>query len=172
MRSRLTVPGALAALALVLAAPVRAQSPGALPPGEGRDLVAVACTQCHSLTPLTAGRDGPGGWRDHVANMVLRGAQLTPREADTVIQYLAGNFGPGAPPATPAKAIALPGGDGKELIEARCAGCHDLERVTIVKRRKQDWPLIVGNMVARGAAATPEEARTIATYLAAQFGSD
>jgi len=27
-------------------------------------------------------------------------------------------------------------------------------------------------MVARGATATPEEAGTIATYLAAQFGSD
>ncbi len=27
-------------------------------------------------------------------------------------------------------------------------------------------------MVARGATATPEEASTIATYLAAQFGSD
>jgi hypothetical protein len=27
-------------------------------------------------------------------------------------------------------------------------------------------------MVARGATATPEEARTIAAYLAAQFGSD
>jgi cytochrome c5 len=163
---------ALAALALALGTPLNAQTAGGLPQGEGRDLVALACSQCHSLAPLLAGRDGPGGWRDHVYNMVLRGAQLTPREADTVIQYLAANFGPGTAPAAPAKAITLPNGDGKDLVEARCAGCHDLERVTIVKRRKQDWPFIVGNMVARGAAATPEETRTIAAYLAAQFGSD
>ena len=168
----LLLPGALAALALAIATPLQAQTAGGLPQGEGRDLVALACSQCHSLAPLLAGRAGPGGWRDHVYNMVLRGAQLTPREADTVIQYLAANFGPGAPPPAPAKAITLPNGDGKDLVEARCAGCHDLERVTIVKRRKQDWPFIVGNMVARGAAATPEETRTIAAYLAAQFGSE
>ena len=41
-----------------------------------------------------AGRDGPVGWKRHVYNMVLRGAQLTPREADTVIQYLVTHFGP------------------------------------------------------------------------------
>jgi hypothetical protein len=44
--------------------------------------------------------------------------------------------------------------------------------VAVVKRPRQHWPAIVANMVARGATATPEEAGTIATYLAAQFGSD
>ena len=63
-------------------------------------------------------------------------------------------------------------GDGKELVETRCTLCHDLERVAVVKRPRQHWPAIVANMVARGATATPEEAGTIATYLAAQFGSD
>jgi hypothetical protein len=58
------------------------------------------------------------------------------------------------------------------LVEARCTLCHDLERVAVVKRPRQHWPAIVANMVARGATATPEEAGTIATYLAAQFGSD
>jgi cytochrome c5 len=103
--------------------------------------------------------------------MVLRGAQLTPSEADTVIRYLAANFGPGA--ALPGKvAVTLPAGAGKELVETRCTVCHDLERVAVVKRPRQHWPAIVANMVARGASATPEEAGTIATYLAAQFGSD
>jgi mono/diheme cytochrome c family protein len=158
-----------AALALVATMPVNAQ--GQLPQGEGRDLVAVACTQCHALAPILAGREGPAGWKRHVHNMVLRGAQLTPSEADTVIGYLAANFGPGnAPP--PKVAVTLPAGAGKELVEARCAACHDLERVAIVKRPRQHWPAIVANMVARGAAATPEEAHTIAAYLAAQFGSD
>ncbi len=43
----------------------------------------------------------------------------------------------------------------------RCATCHDLERVTIVKRYRRDWPPIVANMVARGAVATPAEAHAI-----------
>ena len=163
--------GLFGAVALALVATTAANAQGQLPQGEGRELVAVACTQCHALTPILAGREGLAGWKRHVHNMVLRGAQLTQSEADTVIRYLAANFGPGnAPPAK--VAVTLPAGAGKELVETRCAVCHDLERVAIVKRPRQHWPAIVANMVARGATATPEEARTIAAYLAAQFGSD
>jgi cytochrome c5 len=167
--TRLGVFGTAAVLALV--ATTQANAQGALPQGEGRDLVAVACTQCHALAPILAGREGPAGWKRHVHNMVLRGAQLSPSESETVIRYLATNFGPGAAP--PGKvAVTLPAGAGKELVETRCTLCHDLERVAVVKRPRQHWPAIVANMVARGATATPEEAGTIATYLAAQFGSD
>jgi cytochrome c5 len=56
--------------------PAPAQTP--LPQGEGRDLVAVACTQCHALTPIVSPRNGPAGWRHFVYSMVLRGAQLRP----------------------------------------------------------------------------------------------
>jgi cytochrome c5 len=159
------------ALALVFGAatPLRAQTASALPPGEGRDLVATACSQCHTLNVIMAGRDGPVGWKKHVYNMVLRGAQLTPREADTVIQYLITNFGPGAPTAT---AAALPSGPGKELVETRCAVCHNLERVTVVKRQKRDWETVVANMYERWGMSAPDEVQAISAYLVAQFGRD
>jgi mono/diheme cytochrome c family protein len=158
------------ALALAAAAPARAQN--ALPPGEGGDILAVACSQCHALNVIISMREGPAGWRRHVTNMVMRGAQLTSGEADTVIQYLVVNFGPGGGPAAKATPVALPDGAGKELVEARCTACHDLERVATVKRQRQEWPALVANMVGRGATATPEEAQAIASYLAAQFGSN
>ena len=41
---------ALCAAALAIAVPARAQ--GALPPGEGRDLMATACSQCHPLNVI------------------------------------------------------------------------------------------------------------------------
>jgi mono/diheme cytochrome c family protein len=164
---RLTFLGTVAALLLATDAPLLAQ--GSLPQGEGRDLVATACTQCHTLATIVVGREGPAGWKGHVYNMVLRGAQLTEPEADTVIRYLAVNFGPGA--VQPGK-VTLPAGPGKELVETRCATCHDLERVAVIKRPRQHWPAIVINMVTRGAVATPDEARAIASYLMAQFGSD
>src|SRR5437870_13189417 len=111
--------GLIATLLLGSGTPLAAQTGSPLPQGDGRDLTAAACSQCHTLNPITAVREGPAGWKRHVYNMVLRGAQLTPREADTVIQYLAANFGPGAQAA--AKAVALPGGSGKDLVETRCA---------------------------------------------------
>jgi cytochrome c5 len=149
---------------------VRAQNAGPLPPGDGQNLVAVACSQCHYLGTIAKIRDGAAGWRLYVNNMVLRGAQLTPPEIDTVVNYLSVNFGPGAnlPPPHP---VTLPDSQAKNLVETRCALCHDLERVAAFKRSKQAWPAIVANMVARGATATPDEAKAISDYLAANFGN-
>lgn len=62
-----------------------AQAPDALPPGEGRDIVAVACSQCHPITILRSLREGDQGWRQHINKMVLRGAQLTAAETDLVV---------------------------------------------------------------------------------------
>jgi cytochrome c5 len=159
---------AIACVVLAAGTPAHAQTT-TLPHGEGGDLVATACSQCHSLSVIMAGRDGPVGWKRHVYNMVLRGAQLTPREAETVIAYLVANFGPGAPAAAP---VPLPSGPGRELVETRCAVCHTLERVTIVKRGKRDWETIVADMYERWGMTAPEEVQAINAYLAAQFGRE
>jgi mono/diheme cytochrome c family protein len=161
---------AIALLAIgVGAAPALAQS--VLPAGEGRDIVAVACTQCHALTPLFGMRDGPVGWKRHVYNMVLRGAQLDQKDIDTVLAYLTTNFGPGQalPPANP---VALAEGAGKELVATRCVLCHDLERVTAAKREKRAWPVIVNNMFERFGLSAPDEAAAISSYLSAHYASD
>jgi cytochrome c5 len=160
------------ALFVVAAVPVLAlaQNANPLPAGDGRDLVSVACAQCHQLGTIAKIRDGAAGWRFYVNNMVLRGAQLTPPEIETAVNYLTLNLGPGAN-LPPAKPVALPDGNGKNLVETRCALCHDLERVATFKRTKQHWPAIVADMVWRGATATPDEAKTISDYLAANFGN-
>src|SRR5262249_57176803 len=74
----LTFVGAVATLGLGAATPLHAQTASALPPGEGRDLVATACSQCHSLNVIMAGRDGPVRWKEPVSNMVVPGARLSP----------------------------------------------------------------------------------------------
>ena len=167
---RLSLPSALAAVSLAAATTGMAQVAVNLPPGDGRDLTATACSQCHGLSVITAMRDGTPGWKHRVGNMVLRGAQLTPREADTVIGYLADNFGPGASAAN--DRVALPGGPGKELVEQRCGLCHGLERVVAVKRRKSDWNGIVANMFERSGMSAPDEMAAITGYLIGQFGEE
>lgn len=143
-----------------------------LPPGRGRDLISVVCTQCHSLSPILMLRDGAQGWRNFVQEMVMRGAQATPEEAETIVQYLAENLGPGKnlPAVGAGTNISLPAGAGKELVESRCTACHDLGRVVAAKRTKADWESVTKSMVDRGAQATPQEAQAIASYLSSQFG--
>jgi cytochrome c5 len=167
MRAALPVLVALAIVAAVT--PSVAQNTNPLPPGDGRDLVAVACSQCHYLGTIAKIRDGAAGWRIYVDNMVLRGAQLSQPEIETVVNYLAVSLGSGIN-LPPAKPVALPDGPGKDLVETQCSVCHDLERVAAIKRDRQAWPVIVANMLAWGAPATPGEAKTIADYLAANFG--
>ena len=158
---------------LLAAAPLRAQPAPTLPPGEGRELVASVCTGCHGLNTIVQIRDGAGGWRQFVNYMILKGAQVSVHDTDTIVAYLTASFGPNSPPAAgapPAAVLALPAGTGKELLEGRCVTCHDLTRVVASRRQKADWDAVIANMVVRGATATPEEQRTIVAYLAAQFG--
>ena len=161
---------AFAAALTAAATSVQAQQrPDPLPAGDGHDLVAVACSQCHALGTIAKIRDGAVGWRRYVNNMVLRGAQLTKPEIDTVVSYLSLHLGPGVN-LPPAKPVALPEGAGKDLVAARCALCHDLERVAI-KRGREAWPAIIADMQERGAPVTAEDAKVISDYLGANFGN-
>jgi len=171
---RVLILGALAALLAFASAPARAQlggPPPNLPDGEGKDIVAVACSQCHTMAVTLTMRAAKDGWRHQVYDMVLRGAQLTVPEAETVVTYLATYFGPGAPlPGRTQEPVALPSGPGKELVEANCGMCHDLGRMTGVKRARSEWEGIVARMVHLGSPADAEDAKKIVAYLDAQFG--
>jgi cytochrome c5 len=175
MRRNLLALGAAALGIMAIAGADLAHAQGAqprpLPPGDGRDLLATACAQCHNLSIIVSMREGSVGWRRHVYNMVTRGAQLTSPEAEAVIGYLAANFGPSST-AVAASPVALPAGPGKELVETRCTACHDLERVAVAKRQRGDWAALVANMVGRGAVASPDEVTAITSYLMAHFGAE
>jgi mono/diheme cytochrome c family protein len=164
--------GGVAAALLLAALPSRAQqfNPNALPEGEGREVVAGACSTCHPAIAFTRLREGADAWRAQVYDMILRGAQVAPEEVDTVVSYLATNFGPGinVPKGRPA---TLPEGTGKDLVEAQCAVCHALDRVTAAKRSPDDWKGVLARMKFFGASYSPEEETTIARYLDTQLGA-
>jgi DNA uptake protein ComE-like DNA-binding protein len=64
----------------------------------------------------------------------------------------------------------LPPGDGKALVSAQCASCHELKGTIQLRKSKQEWEAIVFDMVARGAPLTVEEADAIVAYLSTAFG--
>jgi cytochrome c5 len=150
----------------------------ALPDGDGKQLFTFVCSQCHGLRETQILRDGQKGWEEVVDRMVLYGAQLSPSEADLVTRYLAAQLGPGTQlvqkpqraSGDRAKIVSLPEGPGKELVSARCARCHDLEKVVSSTRSKADWESITINMVQRGMPSTPDETQKIISYLQAHFG--
>ena len=154
------------------AAPALAQQQqGPFPPGNGRDIVAVACMQCHGPGVIVNQRQGANAWRYYVQNMFLRGAQVLPEELDTVVNYLTVNFGPGVnvPQSTP---VALPKGDGSEIVEGGCGGlCHGLDRIALAKRKPAEWSAIVKRMVFLGAPIGDQDITKVTAYLSDKFGA-
>jgi mono/diheme cytochrome c family protein len=171
MRSTLALALTLAALTtMTLASPARAQQPP-LPPGEGRDMVAVACTQCHGPNAFAQLRQGPDAWRFLVYDMVLRGAQVQPSEVEPVVNYLLAHFGPGNNVPPPVAQVSLPEGAGKALVEQRCALCHGLDRAAGTRRGHAEWDAIVSRMIFLGTPLSGDEAKTITSYLQDKLGA-
>ena len=103
--------------------------------------------------------------------MVLRGAQVQPAEIDQVVTYLATNFGPGVNVPPPVTQVTLPDGPGKDVVASHCAVCHGLDRIAETKRSPAQWDAIMAKMVYFGAPVSGDEAKTITSYLDAQFGA-
>ena len=65
-----------------------------LPEGDGKAIATQFCQDCHKLTNLTKARKSPDDWKDTVQLMLDRGARLPQDKFDTLVEYLAKNFGP------------------------------------------------------------------------------
>lgn len=165
--------GVLALTVLALTMPSLAQQQGGnpLPPGEGRDIVAAACTQCHGPNAFAQLRQGPDAWRSLVYDMVLRGAQVQLSEIEPAVNYLATNFGPGIKVPPPMVQVSLPDGEGKNLIERRCILCHGLDRAVGIKRAPAEWDSIMSRMIFLGMRVSSDEAKTMTSYLHDKLGT-
>jgi len=70
---------------------------------------------------------------------------------------------------------ALPEGEGKSIIGAKCISCHDAQRITRVQANRERWQTIVQNMrvYAQGSTTakplTDDETKTVLDYVMANF---
>jgi cytochrome c5 len=65
-----------------------------LPDGDGKEIAKASCQSCHMLTNLTSAHKNPDAWRETVQLMMDRGAEVPPDKVETLVHYLANNFGP------------------------------------------------------------------------------
>ncbi len=86
-----------------------AEGAAAMPDGAGKPVVQRACASCHAVTVVTSKHATQKEWDQVVNLMVSRGAELSDDEIDTVIAYLAKNYGPlDQKPTTSSDATATP----------------------------------------------------------------
>lgn len=65
-----------------------------LPPGAAKTLVENTCTECHGLDQVVNSTMSADAWRNTVKSMVKKGATLSPKEIETVVDYLSAYFAP------------------------------------------------------------------------------
>jgi cytochrome c5 len=140
------------------------------PDHPGREIVSVACTQCHGPNVFTQLRMGDTAWRNQIYDMILRGAQIGPNDIDTAVKYMVASYGPGVPfPGQQPAQVTLADGAAKPLLEGGCALCHGLDRVVATKRSKAEWQTIVNRMVYFGSPISGDQVGSVVDYLAANY---
>ena len=66
-----------------------------LPPGDGQQETKELCSGCHNLQKVVQSRKTPQEWDRSVSDMLARGAQIFPDEAEKITKYLIASFPPG-----------------------------------------------------------------------------
>jgi cytochrome c5 len=70
--------------------------PPTLPEGPGKELVEAICTACHTLERVVAKRGTKAEWQDKVLEMLQEDPDITQKERDQIVEYLAKAFPPKA----------------------------------------------------------------------------
>src|SRR5438045_1625015 len=115
MANRATLLLAAWSLAVLMPVGASAQTDRSAQVEKGRQVVAQACTTCHTtlVRMMQVHKQTPEQWKDTVYFMISRGAQVMPDEIDAVAAFLAATSGRGAPPADAAGRGGAPGGGGR-----------------------------------------------------------
>ena len=75
----------------------------------------------------------------------------------------------------PESAVAAPGtlpdGEGKSVVESVCSKCHGLGTFANSRMTRNEWQLVVSDMVQRGAVANDAQVRLILDYLSKNLGN-
>jgi competence ComEA-like helix-hairpin-helix protein len=133
----LRVTASIAFIGLAIAA--NAQT---LPPGKSKEIVKQQCGGCHALKVVTTKRASRGQWAVLVDQMVGRGADVPDDQIETLVDYLAKNFGPTKAPSAAGNNHAP-----KHLVNVNKATANELagtlglspnDAAAIVAYRKQN----------------------------------
>lgn len=167
------------------AAVVAAGQDPTLPDGEGKAIVAGACTTCHGLDMITGKQVSRDEWAGIVERMKSYGTTLDATQTNTVLDYLAKNFGPKGqqPPASTPPAATPPAGTpaagqddpaaeaaGKALVEGMCSSCHGADLITSKNVSRSDWQGIVDRMKGYGASLDDKQTTALLDYLVKHYG--
>ena len=89
-------PALMFVVAMLIPLPLSAdQWTDMLPKDDGQQETKELCGGCHNLQKVVQSRKTPQEWERSVNDMLARGAQIFPDEAEKITKYLSVSFPPG-----------------------------------------------------------------------------
>jgi virginiamycin B lyase len=64
---------------------------------------------------------------------------------------------------------ALPEGNGKNIVQSACAECHSLDLISRGGHTREEWQVVMDQMMADGAKVTKDQVPTVMDYLVKNF---
>ncbi len=58
---------------------------------------------------------------------------------------------------------------GTDILEARCSGCHSVDKSKSQKKTREQWETLVTQMIKIGAELTPKEKKILVDYLSETY---
>jgi competence protein ComEA len=138
---------ALLSALCVLASIAAAQTQSAPHDDEAKALLERTCTKCHKLSDTLSQRNNKERWSAVVDDMIARGAEATDAEIETLVDYLARNFGAKvnvnkATAAELAAVLELPQAGASAIVEYRQKN-GDFKNLDDLKKVPElDWKAI------------------------------
>src|SRR5262245_20907506 len=141
----------------------RAGSQG-LPEGNGARVVREKCLTCHEADLIIMQRLSRQGWSREVDKMIRWAATVGESERETMVEYLALNFGP-KPAITKTSEVR-----GKDIYEKQCLACHEADLIEQQRLSRQGWTREVDKMIRWGAVVTDGEKEPLIDFLSKNYG--
>lgn len=151
----------------------RARAGQDLPEGKGVEIAREKCLLCHEADLIVSQRLSRPGWVREVDKMIRWGAVVADAEKDSLVDYFAARFAPGAAFKSSASGDAAAATDdarGKEVFESRCLLCHEIDLVQAQRLTQAGWGREVDKMVRWGAVVPEAEKDPLVAYLVKNFG--
>jgi cytochrome c2 len=176
---------AIAAVALVAAAPVGAQltprpaRPQVIPPqGPVRQIIFKNCTSCHGIDDYAYHALDKAAWNAliddrHKATPVT----LVTADREQLVDWLVSKFGPGTRPfprayVPPEITTFFSDAEAEALLKRSCTSCHDLDRVNTGRFSPDRWRVITVDMRERGAKIADDEMERLVEWLGRTKGTN
>jgi hypothetical protein len=173
----------IAAMALLLAAPITAQLGGRptrpkvqRPDGPVWQVIRTHCIECHGIDDYSFYAQDRVAWQKLIAAKHKPGeAVLSEADQSILLDWLVSKFGPDAKPfprtyVPPEITTFDP--EAKRLLNRSCTTCHGLDQVERTRNAEEAWRVTLVDMRERGAKLSDEELERLVEWLGRVWGTN